>query len=280
MDKIMKTKNMNLWALLWAVLGMLYFFVPLYGTFDFSLRMQKGVLGFMAYRVVLSDPQFLASFRYSATMGIITMIGSVLIFLPTVYWMYIRLPQARPVVEIISILPFIIPAIVFVFGLIRTFDRPPLELTMTPAKTDILITMGYIILSMPYMYRAIDVGMRSIDVRNLTEAAQSLGSNWFQILFNVILPNMRIAVLSGALIVFATVLGELVLGEFLVRPALGPYMVDVGRDEAYQPAAMALMAWGLTWVCLGLISIFGRGNTSSTTYRSIKNNQGESYGIS
>jgi putative spermidine/putrescine transport system permease protein len=262
MDKIMKTKNMNLWALLWAILGMLYFFVPLYGTFDFSLRMQKGVLGFMAYRVVLLDPQFLASFRYSATMGIITMIGSVLIFLPTVYWIYIRLPQARPVVEIISILPFIIPAIVFVFGLIRTFDRPPLELTMTPAKTDILITMGYIILSMPYMYRAIDVGMRSIDVRNLTEAAQSLGSNWFQILFNVILPNMRIAVLSGALIVFATVLGELVLGEFLVRPALGPYMVDVGRDEAYQPAAMALMAWGLTWVCLGLISIFGRGNTS------------------
>ena len=195
-------------------------------------------------------------------MGIITMIGSVLIFLPTVYWMYIRLPQARPVVEIISILPFIIPAIVFVFGLIRTFGHPPLELTMTPAKTDILITMGYIILSMPYMYRAIDVGMRSIDVRNLTEAAQSLGSNWFQILFNVILPNMRIAVLSGALICFATVLGELVLGEFLVRPALGPYMVDVGRDEAYQPAAMALMAWGLTWVCLGLISIFGRGNTS------------------
>ncbi len=258
----MKTKNMNLWALLWAILGMLYFFVPLYGTFDFSLRMKKGVLSFLAYQVVLSDPQFLASFRYSATMGIITVIASVIIFLPTVYWIYIRLPQARPVVEIISILPFIIPAIVFVFGLIRTFDRPPLELTMTPTKTDILITMGYIILSMPYMYRAIDVGMRSIDVRNLTEAAQSLGSNWFQILFNVILPNMRIAVLSGALIVFATVLGELVLGEFLVRPALGPYMVDVGRDEAYQPAAMALMAWGLTWVCLGLISIFGRGNTS------------------
>ena len=262
MDKIMKTKNMNLWGLLWAILGLLYFFVPLYGTFDFSLRMQKGVLGFMAYRVVLSDPLFLASFRYSATMGIITMIASVLLFLPTVYWMYIRVPQARPIVEIISILPFIIPAIVFVFGLIRTFDRPPLELTMTPAKTDILITMGYIILSMPYMYRAIDVGMRSIDVRTLTEAAQSLGSNWFQILFNVILPNMRIAVLSGALIVFATVLGELVLGEFLVRPALGPYMVDVGRDEAYQPAAMALMAWGLTWACLGLISIFGRGTTS------------------
>ena len=262
MVKIMKTKNNNFWALFWAVLGMLYFFVPLYGTFDFSLRMQKGVLSFLAYKAVLSDPLFLASFRYSATMGVITVIISVIIFLPTVYWMYLRLPQARPVVEIISILPFIVPAIVYVFGLIRTFGHPPLDLTMTPFKTDILITVGYIILSMPYMYRAIDVGMRSIDVRNLTEAAQSLGSNWLQILFNVILPNMRIAVLSGALICFATVIGELVLGEFLVRPALGPYMVDVGRDQAYQPAAMAIMAWGLTWVCLALIQIFGRGSTS------------------
>lgn len=267
MVKIMKTKNINWWAIFWAILGMLYFFVPLYGTFDFSLRMKKDVLSFLAYQVVLSDPLFLASFRYSATMGLITIIVSVLIFLPTVYWMYLRLPQARPVVEIISILPFIVPAIVYVFGLIRTFGRPPLDLTLTPFKTDMLITVGYVILSMPYMYRAIDVGMRSIDVRTLTEAAQSLGSNWLQILFNVILPNMRIAVLNGALICFAFVLGELVLGEFLVRPALGPYMVDLGRDEAYQPAALALMAWGLTWACLGLISIFGRGNTTELTGR-------------
>ncbi|MGA7193581.1 MAG: ABC transporter permease subunit [Anaerolineales bacterium] len=263
----MKTKNINWWAIFWAILGMLYFFVPLYGTFDFSLRMKKDVLSFLAYQVVLSDPLFLASFRYSATMGLITIIVSVLIFLPTVYWMYLRLPQARPVVEIISILPFIVPAIVYVFGLIRTFGRPPLDLTLTPFKTDMLITVGYVILSMPYMYRAIDVGMRSIDVRTLTEAAQSLGSNWLQILFDVILPNMRIAVLNGALICFAFVLGELVLGEFLVRPALGPYMVDLGRDEAYQPAALALMAWGLTWACLGLISIFGRGNTTELTGR-------------
>ena len=138
------------------------------------------------------------------------------------------MPQARPIVEIITILPFIIPVIVFAFGLIRTFSGPPFQLTATSFKTDILITAGYVIISMPYMYRAIDVGMRSIDVRGLTEAAQSLGSNWFQVLFHVIFPNLRVAVLSGALICFATVIGELILGDFLVRPALGPYMVLSG----------------------------------------------------
>ena len=255
----MKTKNANLWALFWAILALLYFFVPLYGTLDFSLRMEKGRLSLLAYQAVLSDPQFLDSFRYSATMGLITILVSITIFLPTIYWLHFRLPQARPVVEVITILPFIIPAIVFVFGLIRTFSRPPLELTLTPFKTDILITAGYVILSMPYMYRSIDIGMRAIDVRTLTEAAQSLGSNWFQILFNVILPNLRIAILSGALICFATVIGELILGDFLVRPALGPYMVQVGRDSAYQPAAMAMLSWGLTWICLGLIQLFSRG---------------------
>jgi putative spermidine/putrescine transport system permease protein len=258
----MKTPRFNLWAILWAVLGMLYFFVPMFGTLDFSLRMQKGTISLMAYQIVLADPQFLDSFRYSITMALICVTISVLIFLPTVYWMYLKLPQARPVVEIITILPFIIPVIVYVFGLIRTFSRPPLQLTLSPFKTDILITAGYIVLSMPYMYRAIDVGMRSIDVRTMTEAAQSLGSNWLQIMIDVIIPNLRIAVLSGALICFATVIGELILGDFLVRPALGPYMVQVGRDKAYEPAALAIISYALTWLCLGIIQRVSRGGAS------------------
>jgi len=258
----MKTKRFNLWALFWAVLAMLYFFLPMYGTLDFSLRMKKGIISLLAYQTVLADPQFLESFRYSAVMGVITVTLSVLLFVPTIYWIYLRLPNARPVIEIITILPFIIPVIVYVFGLIRTFSGPPFELTLTPFKTDILITAGYIVLSMPFMFRAIDAGMRSIDVRSLTEAAQSLGSNWFQTLFNVIFPNLRVAILSGALICFATVIGELILGDFLVRPALGPYMVLVGRDKAYEPAALAIISYSLTWICLGLIQFFSRGGST------------------
>ena len=258
----MKTKRFNLWALFWAVLALLYFFLPMYGTLDFSLRMKKGIISLLAYQTVLADPQFLESFRYSAVMGVLTVTLSVLLFVPTVYWIYLRLPNARPVIEIITILPFIIPVIVYVFGLIRTFSGPPFELTLTPFKTDILITAGYIVLSMPFMFRAIDAGMRSIDVRSLTEAAQSLGSNWFQTLFNVIFPNLRVAILSGALICFATVIGELILGDFLVRPALGPYMVLVGRDKAYEPAALAIISYSLTWICLGLIQFFSRGGST------------------
>lgn len=258
---MMKNKRFTFWGVFWALIGMLYFFVPLYGTLDFSLRMVKGTLSFKAYQIVLSDPGFLDSFRYSAIMGIITVLVSLAIFLPTVYWVHLRLPKIRPVIEIITILPFIIPVIVYVFGIIRTFSRPPFQMTLHPFTTDILMVAGYVVLSMPYMYRALDVGLRSMDVRGLTEAAQSLGSSWSQVLIDVIIPNMRIAILSGALISFATVIGELILGDFLVRPALGPYMVLVGRDKAYEPAALAILSYALTWVCLGLIQFFSRGGT-------------------
>jgi putative spermidine/putrescine transport system permease protein len=262
MVKSMNLNRINWWAVFWGGLGLAYFFVPLYGTFDFSLRIVKGELSFLAYEKVFSDPRFLSSFRYSATMGVITVIVSVLLFVPTTYWIHLRLPRLRPVMGMITLLPFIIPAIVFVFGLIRTFSREPFLLTRTTFTTDILITAGYVIVTMPYMFRAIDVGMGTIDIRTLTEAAQSLGANWFQVLFRVIFPNLRIAILSGALITFATVVGELILADFLVRPALGPYMVNINQTKLYEPAALGILSFGFTWICLGLIQFFSRGRAN------------------
>jgi putative spermidine/putrescine transport system permease protein len=252
----MNGKRFNLFAILWGMAGLLYFFVPLFGTFDFSLRMERGVLSFKAYELVFADPRFWQAFRYSFTMAIITIVISVSIFVPTVYWMYLKIPKARPIMDVITILPFIIPGIVLVFGLIRTFSRPPFQLTLRSWTTDILMVAGYIIISMPYMFRAIDVGMRSIDVRTLTEAAQSLGSNWLEILKDVIIPNLRLAILGGALISFATVMGELILADFLVRPALGPYMVRIGLTKAYEPAALAIISYAMTWFSLGMLHFF------------------------
>ena len=108
------------------------------------------------------------------------------------------------------------------------------------------------------MYRAIDTGLRTIDVRTLTEAAQSLGAGWITILGRLILPNVLVAVLSGAFLTFAIVIGEYVLAALLNRPAFGPYMVWMGSNRAYEPAALAVIAFAITWGCLGLIQLATR----------------------
>ena len=53
---------------------------------------------------------------------VFTIILGVLIVVPTAYWVRLRLPQLRPVVEFITLLPLVIPAIVIVFGYIRLYS--------------------------------------------------------------------------------------------------------------------------------------------------------------
>ena len=120
----------------------------------------------------------------------------------------------RPIVEFITLMPFVVPPVVLAFGLIRTYSAKPLALTSSALGNDLLLVGAYVVLSFPYMYRAVDTGLRSIDVRSLTEAAQSLGSGWPTILLRVILPNLRVALLSGAFLTFAIVIGEFTIANY------------------------------------------------------------------
>ena len=62
------------------------------------------------------------------------------------------------------------------FGLIRSYSGDPLPLAGTDFGSNVLLVAAYVVLSFPYMYRAVDTGLRAIDVRSLTEASQSLGA--------------------------------------------------------------------------------------------------------
>ena len=117
---------------------------------------------------------------------------------------------------------------------------------------------GYATLALPYMYRAVDTGLRTIDVGTLTEAAQSLGAGWITILARIILPNVLVAVMSGAFLTFAIVIGEFTLAALLNRPAFGPYMQLLGANRAYEPAALAVIAFAITWGCMALIQVVSR----------------------
>lgn len=245
----------------WGVflLGCLYFLLPLLGMGEFSLRMRRGEYSFDAYAVVFADPAFWATFGYSLALAGATIVMGVVLVVPTAYWVRLRLPQARPFVEFITLLPLVIPAIVIVFGYIRLYNTSSfLPLTGSALGTDILLTMGYATLALPYMYRSVDTGLRTIDVGTLTEAAQSLGAGWVTILARIILPNVMVAVLSGAFLTLAIVLGEFTMAALLNRPAFGPYMQLLGANRAYEPPALAVIAFAVTWGCMGLMQLVTR----------------------
>jgi putative spermidine/putrescine transport system permease protein len=252
-------KSGKFWAWVTFILGAAYFFIPLIATLEFSMRMKRGEYSFEAYRVVLGDARFQESFTFSVVAAVFTIILGVLLVVPTAYWIRLRLPQLRPVVEFVTLLPLVIPAIVIVFGYIRMYgSSSPLPFLASGFGTNALLVIGYATLALPYMYRAVDTGLRTIDVRTLTEAAQILGAGWTTIIGRVILPNVLIAVLSGAFLTFAIVIGEFTVASLLNRPAFGPYLQNMGANRAYEPAALAIIAFAITWGCMSLIQVLSR----------------------
>lgn len=251
-----RARLVRLWAWLALAAGATFYFLPLIATFEFSLRARRGVYSFDAYANVLGDPEFQATFGYSVMVALVTIALGVAIVAPTAFWIRLKLPKLRPLVEFLTLLPLVIPPIVIGFGYIRLYDTSSfLPLTGTARGADLLLAFGYATLALPYMYRAVDTGLRAIDIRTLTEAAQSLGAGWPTIVLRLILPNILTAILSGAFLTFAIAIGEYVLAALLNRPAFGPYMVLIGGNKAYEPAALAVIAFVITWACMGLIQL-------------------------
>jgi putative spermidine/putrescine transport system permease protein len=249
----------RLWAWGAFLIGAVFFALPLVGMAEFSLKMRRGVYSFDAYLKVLGDPKFQETFLYSVTLALFTILFGILLVVPTAYWVRLRMPRARPFIEFITLLPLVIPAIVIVFGYIRLYNTSSwLPLTGSAMGTNLLLMFGYATLALPYMYRSVDTGLRTIDVATLTEAAQSLGAGWATILGRIILPNVLVAVLSGAFLTFAIVIGEFTMAALLDRPAFGPYMQLLGANRAYEPAALAVISFAITWGCMGLIQLVTR----------------------
>jgi putative spermidine/putrescine transport system permease protein len=248
----------SLWAWIIFILGAAYFLLPLVGTFVHSIRTRPDI--FLAYRQVLADQKFVIGLLYSFTIGVITIIVSLLIIVPTAYWVRLRVPRLRPLVEFVTLMPFVIPPVILVFGLIRVYSGRPIQLTASSFGGDLLLVAAYVVLSFPYMYRAVDTGLAAIDFRTLTEAAQSMGSGWARILWRVIFPNLRTSLLSGAFLTLAIVVGEYTIATFLARnDAFGVYLSLLGRSQPYTPAAVSLISFGLTWLAMGAIAFLGRG---------------------
>jgi putative spermidine/putrescine transport system permease protein len=252
-------KPSRFWAWLVFGLGAAYFIIPLIATIEFSLKMRRGYYSFDSYLSVFSDPRFQATFGYSVIIGVFAIIVGILVVVPAVYFVRLRMPWMKPFVEFVTLLPLIIPAIVLVYGYIRLYNSSSIiPFTGSALGTDILLTCGYVTLAMPYMYRAVDTGMRTIDVQTLTEAAQIAGANTAQIIARIILPNILVAVLSGAFLTFAIVIGEFTIASLLNRPAFGPYLQNIGANRAYEPAALAVISFIITWGAMGMINVLGR----------------------
>jgi putative spermidine/putrescine transport system permease protein len=240
-------------ALLWAAFG-LFFLFPLYAMADFSTRnLIAGGRTLQAWRNLVTDEALYQSIVISLLLAVFTVVAMLLVLVPTMIWVRLRTPWARGMVEFLCLLPLTIPALVIVVGLRNVY----LWVTYLLGESALTLTFVYVVLVLPFAYRAIDAALASIDLQTITEAARSLGAGWAATIMRVVVPNIWSGILSAACISIAVVLGEYTIASLSGFQTLQVQIVQIGRTDGPTSvaASLAVLVFGfLLLVVLALVT--------------------------
>jgi putative spermidine/putrescine transport system permease protein len=227
-------------AVRWVVLAVvgLYLLLPLLAMLEFSTRGPGGARSLAAWRGIGEDDDLLAAILASVELALLTVLGMLVLLVPTMVWVHLRAPRVRRLVEFLCLLPLTIPAIVLVVGMAPIYAW----VTYLFGDSPLTLTFVYVVLVLPFAYRAVDAGLGAIDTVTLAEAARSLGSSWWQVLTRVIVPNIRGALISASVVSVALVLGEFTIASLLNFDTLQVVTNLLGKRYAGIAVAVSLAA--------------------------------------
>ncbi|HEX2075262.1 MAG TPA: ABC transporter permease subunit [Geodermatophilus sp.] len=258
----------------WGVLALLglYFLVPIAASVLFTVR-DRGEGGLTAefYTGIPTAPGFAEAFGRSLALGALTVGLSLLLMVPTVVLVELRLPRLRTAVELLTLMPLVLPPIALVVGVRSVlawapdyfFGTPLAEAFFALQRPELpwILVFVYVVLALPFVYRALDAGLRGVDLRTLTEAARNLGASWPRVLVSVVLPVLRTSVLNAAFLTLALVLGEYTVAQILGFQTFPTWIVEISGSQPQLSVSVSVLSLGLTWVLLLLISALDRQRT-------------------
>ena len=239
----------------WTVLTVVgaYLIVPLLSMLDFSTRGAGSSRTLEAWTAIASYPELISAIAVTLELAVLTVVGMLCILVPTMVWVHLRLPSVRRVMEFFCLLPLTIPAIVLVVGLAPVFSW----LAYFFGDTPLVLAFVFVVLVMPFAYRAIDAGLRAVDIGTLSEAALGLGASWWGTLFRIVIPSIRGALLSAAVLSIALVMGEYTISSLLNYNTLQVVLYQVGLRDAAVSVAVSLAALIFGFVLLFIVSSAG-----------------------
>ena len=244
------------------ILMVIYFLIPLVSTLAFGVS-NSSTFTLQGFANIFGDPDFSSTFVLSLELAVAATLLTIILVTPTAYWVQLRLPQARVLMDILALVPFAVPAIVMAFGLIEVYSNSNglisvLSLGLVPFLSDVvnvvdtppLLVCAYVIIALPFVYRPIDNNLRAINTRVLSEAAASLGCGWWRTFLTIILPNIIPGVVSSALLTFSTVMGEFTLASLFGLYTFPIYLNVTTQNDAHKAALLAILSFLLTLLCV------------------------------
>lgn len=243
----------------WVVLIIcgIYFVGPIVATIGYTVQNPHGGISFSAYGDIFAHPAtgqvgFVSSLLYSLEISVITIVVTLALMLPTQLLLRLRLPRWRGLVEVITLLPLVFPPVVLVVGVDDTYSWVgdgkgnalyAVVSWIRDPNHPLVLPFLYVMLAMPFVYRTLDAGIRSIDSRTLVEASRNLGAGWGTTLFRVLMPSLRTAIVNASFLCFALVMGEYTISSILVYTKPFPvWLAQLPTTDGQVQAAVSVFS--------------------------------------
>jgi ABC-type spermidine/putrescine transport system permease subunit II len=251
-----------------AVMG-LYFLVPIAASVWFTVRDRgRGGLTARHYTGIPGAEGFAEAFTRSLALAGLTVVLALLLMVPTVVLVNLRLTRLRTTVELLTLMPLVLPPIALVVGVRSVLAWAPDYFFGTPLAEAFfalqepalpwILVLVYVILALPFVYRVLDAGVRGSDLPTLTEAARNLGASWPRVLVSVVLPVLRTSVLNASFLTLALVLGEYTIAAILGFETFPTWIVRISGSQPQLSVAVSVLSLMVTWVLLLMISALDR----------------------
>ncbi|MEU7834621.1 ABC transporter permease subunit [Nonomuraea sp. NPDC049129] len=254
----------RLWRGAVFLLAAAYFLIPLGASLWYTIDTPTTGVSFAAYGELLTAEGFGSSLLLSMSLAVATIVLALLLTLPAMLAVRLSAPRLRPVMEVLCTLPLVVPPITFVAGLTTSLRTGTDVLAPTPfwatliavqnPAFPVVLVLAYVVLVLPFVYRSLDAGLRTMDVRTLVEAARNLGASWPHVLFRVIIPNLRSALASASFLTLALVLGEFTVARLLGYQPFAVWIVTISGSKGQVSVAVSILSLLLIWLLLLAVS--------------------------
>ncbi len=275
-----RLKHVRWWRLAVLVILGIYFFGPLAAAFVFTVHNPRlHTWSFAPYGQMFGAAGFGASIRMTLWISLLTIAIVMALMIPTMLAIHLRLPRARAWVETICMIPLVISPVALVAGVSTVLgwglSTPGtwvfrLDAQLQNQSLPLILPLIDVVLVMPFVFRAIDAGLRVVDIKTLVEASRNLGASWLVTTWRVVVPNLRTALLSGSILTLALVFGEYTVSSILGFTPFAVWIVQDGQGSGQLPIAVSLLSLLLSWAVLLLVSLAGsrRFRSSRSTSQS------------
>lgn len=245
------------------VLFLVQMLMPIAGLVVFSTQDDKGHFSLAVYARLFANQGFQHAFERSAVISLLTVILSIVLLTPPIWYAYMHHPRILRFLTAVSYLPFVLPAVVLGLGYVQFFSNPPLALAGTPD----LLPFAFTLLAMPFYLQAVLNRLQFMDAKTFQEAAESLGSSTWQSWLLVHLPLLRPGIINGSVLVFSMSMGEFAItqlttgGSFISLPIA--LQVAFGNDPV-GGSAMAVLVFAIAAAAVFVVLV---GNPLSRVRR-------------